>query len=248
MDKGQTIDKAEKVLLTKEGKRLPVIKSVVKVQQNGRTLLVENYVDISDRKKAELTLQENHRHLELMNEKLNVVGAMTRHDIRNKLSSVTGNTYLLKKKYADQTDLIDGLGRIENAVKESLKIFEFARIYEQLGVEELKYIEVEQTLNEAVALFSGNLQSNRRLSWLEFLADSFLRQLFYNFIDNSRKYGKKTTEIKIYNEISKSGELLLFLEDDGVGISQQNKENLFKEGFSTGGSTGLWLVFVEKDD
>ena len=67
--------------------------------------------------------------------------------------------------------LIDGLDRIENAVKESVKIFEFARIYEQLGVEELKYVEVEQTLNEAVALFSGlTFKVTSRLSWLEFVS------------------------------------------------------------------------------
>jgi PAS domain S-box-containing protein len=247
IDKGQTIDKAEKVLLTKEGKRLPVLKSVVKVEQNGRTLLVENYIDISDRKKAELSLLENQKHLKLMNEKLNVVGAMTRHDIRNKLTSVTGNTYLLKKKHANQTDIIDGLSRIENAVKEAMKIFEFARLYEQLGVEELKYVDVEQTLNEALALFSNlTFKTINDCHGLSLFADSFLRQLFYNFIDNTRKYGKKTTVLKVYYEKDESGELRLIFEDDGVGITEENKLKLFKEGFSTGGSTGFGLFLSKK--
>jgi PAS domain S-box-containing protein len=247
IDKGQTIDKAEKVLLTREGKRLPVIKSVVKVEQNGRTLLVENYIDISDRKKAELSLLENHKHLELMNEKLNVVGAMTRHDVRNKLASVTGNTYLLKKKYANQTEIIEGLSRIEYAVKESMKIFEFARMYEQLGVEEPKYVEVEQTLNEAMALFSGlTFKIINDCHGLSLFADSFLRQLFYNFIDNTRKYGIKTTLFRVYYEKAESGELRLIFEDDGVGISKENKLKLFKEGFSTGGSTGFGLFLSKK--
>ena len=87
IDKNQTIDKAEKVILNSEGKRVPVLKSVVKIKHNGRTLLVENYVDISARKNAEANLQENQRRLELMNEKLNVVGRLTRDDVRNKLSS-----------------------------------------------------------------------------------------------------------------------------------------------------------------
>src|SRR5665647_1935379 len=92
-----------------------------------------------------------------MNEKLRVIGGLTRHDVRNKLSAVTGYAYLLKKKHSDQADIIDGLGKMEQAVAESVKIFEFAKMYEQLGIEELTYINMEKMLNEALALFSGSL-------------------------------------------------------------------------------------------
>ena len=68
-----------------------------------------------------------------------------------------------------------------------------------LGVEELTYINVEDKLKEAVALFSGSLPTIiNECHGLTVLADSFLRQLFYNFIDNTRKYGKKTTTIRVY--------------------------------------------------
>ena len=78
------------------------------------------------------------------------------------------------------------------------------------------------------------------------LADSFLRQLFYNFVDNTRKYGKKTTTVKVYFEKAEQGELRLIYEDDGVGITLENKSKLFTEGFSTGGSTGFGLFFTKK--
>jgi signal transduction histidine kinase len=78
------------------------------------------------------------------------------------------------------------------------------------------------------------------------LADSFLRQLFYNFIDNTRKYGKKTTATRIYFEKAESGELRLIYEDDGVGIPAENKVKLFTEGFSTGGSTGFGSFLSKK--
>ena len=35
-------------------------------------------------------------------------------------------------------------------------------------------------------------------------------------------------------------------EDDGVGIPLENKPSLFKEGFSTGGSTGFGLFLIKK--
>ena len=51
-----------------------------------------------------------------------------------------------------------GLARMEQAVAESVKIFDFAKMYEQLGAEDLTYINVESKLNEAVTLFSGHSQ------------------------------------------------------------------------------------------
>ena len=38
----------------------------------------------------------------------------------------------------------------------------------------------------------------------------------------------------------------LIYEDDGVGISAENKLKLFSEGFSTGGSTGFGLFLIKK--
>ena len=133
-----------------------------------------------------------------MNEKLRVVGSLTRHDVRNKFSAVNGYTYLLKKKHKDQVDIVDQLSKIEQVVSDSVKIFEFFRMYEQLGVEELTDVDVGTAVDEAAALFSGlTLKVVNDCHGLSVLADSFLRQLFYIFIDNTRKYGEKATSIKV---------------------------------------------------
>jgi signal transduction histidine kinase len=186
--------------------------------------------------------------LVLVNEKLGVVGNLTRHDVRNKLCTVTGNAFLLKKKYAYQADIVDGLGKMEQACKDSVEIFDFAKMYEQLGVEELTYINMEKTLNEAAALFSCPLNSKviNECHGLTLLADSFLRQLFYNLIDNSLKHGEKVTRIRVHYEKVDQEKLIVVYEDDGVGISAVNKQQLFKEGFSTGGSSGYGLYLIRK--
>jgi len=182
-----------------------------------------------------------------LNEKLRVVGDLTRHDIRNKLSSVTGYAYILKKKHADEADVVDGLVRMEQAVKDSMKIFDFAKLYEQLGVEELTTVDVEAKINEAATLFSGSLPNIiNDCHGLTVLADSFLRQMFYNLIDNTRKYGQKTSIIRVHYKKTDQGNLELIYEDDGVGISAENKLKLFSEGFSTGGSTGFGLFLAKK--
>jgi signal transduction histidine kinase len=77
------------------------------------------------------------------------------------------------------------------------------------------------------------------------MADSLLKQLFYNFLDNSLKHGEKVTEIRLY--YTKEGDgLKLSYEDNGVGIPEADKPKLFHEGFSTGKSTGLGLFLIKK--
>ena len=203
--------------------------------------------DINESKKAEEEANHMVDQLVLVNEKLGVVGSLTRHDARNKLSAVSGYAYLLKKKHGDKKDVVEAASRIEQAVKEIAEIFDFAKIYEQIGAEELTYINVDEKLDEAAALFPGLIPTiTNECHGLAVLADPFLRQLFLNFIDNTRKYGKKTTAIRVYFEKADQGCLKLVYEDDGVGVSFENKPHLFKEGFSTGGSTGFGLFLIKK--
>ncbi len=183
-----------------------------------------------------------------LNEKLRVVGSLTRHDVRNKLATVAGYAYLLKKKHADQADILDAMSKMTQAVKEIGEIFDFAKIYEQLGAEELNYVDVEATLHEAVMLFSSslNIEVGNECQGLVVLADSFLRQMFYNLIDDSAKHGEKVTKIRIYYEKFEQGQLRIIYEDDGVGIPLVNKPRLFQEGFSTGGTSGYGLFLIKK--
>ncbi len=52
-DLGQTVDNSERVLITATGERLAVLKTVVRVMIGGREHLLESFVDISQRKRAE---------------------------------------------------------------------------------------------------------------------------------------------------------------------------------------------------
>jgi signal transduction histidine kinase len=76
-------------------------------------------------------------------------------------------------------------------------------------------------------------------------ADSLLWQLIYNFIDNTRKYAQKATYARISFQLIPQGTLIIY-EDDGVGVPLGNKEHIFEQGFSTGGSTGFGLFLSKK--
>ncbi len=63
---------------------------------------------------------------------------------------------------------------------------------------------------------------------LAVLADSLLRQLFYNLIHNSLKHGEKVTRIRVYYEEDGKDTLKLVYEDNGVGIPKPEKEKIFQ--------------------
>jgi PAS domain S-box-containing protein len=249
MEEAETLDKNavegyvyhNTVRKRKDGSLVPVALSAATIMVEGKLAgCIAMYKDISELKNAE-------KKLETMNEKLRVVGVLTRHDVRNKLSAITGNIYLHKKKLVDHPDVLEGFKDMESACEQIVRIFEFARDYERLGVEELALVDVKTTVNKAVSSFSDlkGVRIVNECHGLTVLADTLLERLFYNLIDNSLKYGGKLTQIRIRHEESQD-QLGLIYEDDGVGISKDAKPKLFTEGFTTGKGSGYGLYLIRK--
>jgi signal transduction histidine kinase len=206
------------------------------------------YRDITERKKAEEEIREAMEKLEVINEKLRVVGGLTRHDVRNKLAAITGNAYLARKKLPGNSEVLDYMKRIETSVEQTVQIFDFAKAYEILGVEELACVDVEKTFDEAVSLFPSlkDVKVVNDCHGLTVLADSLLRQLFYNLIDNSLKYGEKLSWIRVYYEEKNGDHLNVIYEDNGVGVPHAAKPKLFVEGYTTGKGSGYGLYLIKK--
>ena len=191
--------------------------------------------------------QPKEKCLELLTEKLRVVGSFTRHDVANKLTIAKANLYLLKKKIGDNPDLVKYLDRVGSALAASDKIFDYSRLYERIGAEKPSIENVALCFNQAVTLLPevNSVKIVNECEGLAVLADSLLKQLFYNFLDNSLKHGEKVTQIRICFTENGNG-VRLFYEDNGVGVPGSNKSRLFDAGFSTGKGSGLGLHLVKK--
>jgi len=199
--------------------------------------------EITDCKKAGEALNQTMDKLVLVNEKLQVVGSLTRHDVRNKLSVVTGNLYLLRKHLANDVEALEQLDRMKDAVRQVELIFEFAKTYEQIGCEQLTNRDVGKAVDEATALFSDlkGVKVANKCRGLMVLADSLLRQIFYNFIDNSLKYREKIKRIQIRSE--QEGDLLCVVyEDDGIRIPENLGNKLVQECDGVGAGYGWFIV------
>ena len=82
----------------KTGSLLSVFISIAPVLVGDQRIgSVSVYKDMSDVVAAEQKIEAALKRSEILNEKLNVVGSFTRHDIRNKLAAINGNVYLAKK-------------------------------------------------------------------------------------------------------------------------------------------------------
>jgi len=58
-DIGQTVDNSERILLTSKGEPIPVIKYVVQSVMGGRKVLVETFISIAERKRAEEAMRQS---------------------------------------------------------------------------------------------------------------------------------------------------------------------------------------------
>lgn len=203
--------------------------------------------DISQHKIIEEELKTNQLKTLIINEKLHVVGGLTRHDVGNKLMTIKANVYLLNKRIGDDPEFAKYLERINSALDGADEIIEFSRTYEKIGLEQRLNINVENCFNEAAALFPelSVIRIVNECQGLTVLADSLLRQLFYNLIDNSLKHGEKVTQIRLNYKKDVDG-VELFYEDDGFGIPEENKSKIFSGGFTTSNSSGLGLRLIKK--
>lgn len=214
------------------------------------TAIVAIIRDITQRKKDNEKLDKTLAQAELLLEKLSVVGGFVRHDIRNKLATITSLLYISKKNANNNNQLmLKYIDLIENTIGNITRILEFAQTYEAVGSQGLSWTQVNRAIYEAQILISDlkDVQINTKSLDYEVLADSALTEIFHNLIDNSRKHanqGQKPLQIKIYSKKSKNGNLKIIYEDNGKGIDPKIKPRLFSKG--AGNSTGLGLYLIQR--
>jgi PAS domain S-box-containing protein len=70
LDLGKELDKSERILVTKDKRHIPILKSVVPIKLDGEDVLLEGFIDITERKRAEEELRASEEKLRLMFESL----------------------------------------------------------------------------------------------------------------------------------------------------------------------------------
>ncbi|MGD8506273.1 MAG: response regulator [Candidatus Bathyarchaeota archaeon] len=194
--------------------------------------------DITERKQAEKMKEE-------INRKLNLIGSLTQHNVRGKLSAVAGNTYLAKKTLPSNHKALKHLDIVESDIAQVESIFDFAKMHAQMvmGFQKPMKVDVAKSVDDAAEMIT-DLEGAKLVNecqGLTVLADPMLKQLFYNLIDNSLKHGEKVHKMRVHYREGKD-KLEIIYEDDGVGIPESEKEKIFNGAYGENTGYGLFLT------
>jgi signal transduction histidine kinase len=154
--------------------------------------------------RAEKTLANYRDHLEDIvtelkdaNEKLTLLGSITRHDLLNHLSVLVGWLELARDSGHDPTADEEINRALESAsiIREDM---EFTADYERIGVKSPVWVSAKHIFLLGIATVKLNGTSvSSELDTLEIYADPMVDKVFMNLIDNSIRHGGHVTRIGV---------------------------------------------------
>lgn len=189
-----------------------------------------------------LDLLARERALEKKNNQLEQFASILSHDLRNPLAIVSGRLELLQREYSeDHIEEIEyGVNRIEELIEDlSVLAREGEEIHDPTPVE---LESVARDSWRAVDTAGATLQCSSELT---FLADrTRLAQLLENLFENAVVHGGETVSVRVGTVSENTG---FFVADNGPGISSEERETVFEEGYSSRPEgTGLGLAIVKR--
>ncbi len=189
-------------------------------------------VEVRERMRAETGLAT-------ANEKLNLLGSITRHDTLNQITVIQGYLDLLEDIIDDER-MMKYKRRMESAVDCVTELITFAREYEMIGMGGSEWIRLDDVLTETGV---ESVEMINRCQGLELYADPMLDKVFYNLMDNSIRHSGGRGRVTVSSEES-DGCLLLRWEDEGEGVPYEEKQRIFERG--VGKNTGLGLFLIKE--
>jgi len=222
-------------LVTKGGQSMDV-EFISNVYFVGEKKIIQcNIRNITDRKRAEDALA-------LASRKLNLLSGITRHDINNQLLVISSYLEISKKSLGNPARTAEFIAKEQKTVDTIAHQISFTKDYEEMGIKAPVWQKVHTTvMNVITRLPMRDISIDAGDPDLEIFADSLLEKVFYNLFDNALRYGgEKITAIRITNHRD-NGVLVIAVEDDGNGISAEDKKQLFTKGFGRHTGLGLFL-------
>ena len=176
----------------------------------------------------------------LANMKFELLGQISRHDILNQMLIINGISDVLRNS-GDQDQIAVSLDSIRNASEKIDRILQFGREYEEIGIRNPEWIDVYQVITRTSINFSQvKIEIDSSLEGLRVYADPLIERVFFNLFSNAIKHGGKTSTIRVVRTDTPE-ELMIAVEDEGFGISDEEKVILFRYGQAEGKGFGLYL-------
>jgi PAS domain S-box-containing protein len=235
-------------LINKEGKKIPYEYTGTSFKNSeGKDLIVSVGRNITERLEAEKKIKESEKKYRRAYDRANFYKDLFAHDINNILQVITSSAELISYQLdnSDEFQDIDNVARIiRKHVQKGAKLVKNVRTLSELdnGISQLEPTEGMSILKNSIK-FIKNAYSDREINiYIESFAklfrvqaDELLQEIYDNILINAIKYNDNfpvEIQIKISKESGKEGTFIkLEFFDNGIGIQDEKKSVLFKEGF-----------------
>ncbi|MFA4861119.1 PAS domain S-box protein [Methanoregula sp.] len=220
--------------LKKDGTEFPVEVSSGKFDLGTKRYILVIDRDISERKKTDDAL---HR----VTAKLSLLNSVTFNDIQNAVFTLDGyNT--LGKAFSDNEKVTDAFNKSKESIKKITRSLNFAKSYQDLGAQRPQWQDVNLVFIQGISHIDfSKIERNTHLDNLEIYADSLLERVFQMLAENVLRHAKTATRVTLGYEQDRES-LILFFEDNGVGIPDTIKEKIFEREFGSHKGLELFLV------
>jgi PAS domain S-box-containing protein len=231
----------------KDGTRIPVEVSATYFELQGEPTVLAIVRDITERKLLER--EKEYHSAELMryadalqqvNEKLNLMNKITRHDILNQLTAILGYLGLMKDQVQDPK-LQEYIAIEIRAAQNIQNQIMFTKEYQDIGSQSPKWLDLRSViLSAAEQLNLSSITLAVHCDGIEIYADPLFEKVFYTILENAIRHGKSVTDIGFSCHELESG-LMVIYEDNGEGVPAGQKENIFQQKFFHHTGYGLFL-------
>ena len=253
----------KKILITKEqvieradGSSMNILNTISSMEYRNHPCLLNTFIDITDRKRAEIELLDMNENLREQSELARILAskadaankaksdflANMSHEIRTPMNAIVGFNTLLRQSdlTSDQQEYMDF---IEEAIKTLLKIINDILDFSKIEAEKLYLDEVDFNLDEVLDNISRIVGINAFQKGLEFIlirskstpvnlvGDPLrLEQVLLNLTNNAVKFtesGEVIVKVTLIEQDFSHVTLSFEVHDTGIGFSPEMQEGLF---------------------
>ncbi len=212
-----------------------------------------SHFDEEDLKMAELLARNVSEALKRVRakEREDFLHSLLRHDLGNMIQVIQGYLQLLGEEEKDEA-LYDMITEAEKATKNAQNLIGKVRTLRDIMVEdEMEAVNVCKITESVVSKFKSRAEKKDiELRWegeeMEVMGGRLLKEMFSNIIENAIKHAECDEIVVSCKDKGRYG--VINFEDDGRGIPDEEKEQIFERGYKKGddAGSGLGLYIVNE--